>query len=112
MHHLTAFDALCAQLVPGGFDIVGAADKMNQPWALLNGFLHQSVIHVEPTGHLRALGNHGIGVDGNDFKIGQGVVGRGDFEQTVVGAVFFVFTTCVRGDAQSVLAPLHACIER
>ena len=95
-----------------GLDVAGVGDEMHQARLDGHGGLQRRVVHVEPALGRRIGRPFGLGIDGDDFKIGQRVGRRGDLEQAVVGAVLRVLAARTGRDADRGLAPLHPELQR
>ena len=108
VHGRAALDALRLQGDAGGLDVVGVGDKMHQTRLDRHCGLQRRIVHVKPALAACIGRPFGSRVDRDDFKIGQRVAGRGNFEQAVVGAVLRVLAAGRGGDAERGFAPLHA----
>ena len=77
-----------------------------------NGGLQRGVVHVKPALGGRVGRTIRLGIDRNDFQIGQWIGRRGNFEQAVVSAKKRMFPARAERDTHGVLAPLHAKLQR
>jgi hypothetical protein len=105
------FDVLLFEGDARCLHIVGIDNKVGQARLFYDGRSKHGVIHVKPSLCMGVSRAFCAGLNRDDFKIGQRVCGRGNFEEAVVRSKLDVFSTGCRCDAQRRFAPLHSLFQ-